>query len=123
MGCMDFLKKEISKRRFIVILATLLVMMIVVGWILALLGCKTRTYDITKHYSFCAEISNEKEYYGGLTLLVIGVMSLFGWAVGYALTRQSQKMENSSLKYEGMEGRNYEDEPLKDYEEEKEEKR
>lgn len=93
-------KSEKMKTRCEVIIAIIILSLIISGWILAAAGCNKRNVDFKSNYYFCEEIGNKHQYYGGLVLVFIGVMSLFGWILSLLVIAKEKRRERERRSYE-----------------------
>lgn len=110
-------KDERSKKRCRIIIMVVILMMIVGGWIMIYAGCEKRRIDFRQNYYFCEEIGDQRVYYGGLLLIFLGVMSLFGWIFSFlviAKPRANQGYHQSAppYGYNAMDNEPLEIEPL-----------
>lgn len=75
------------------IIITIALVMLIAGWIMAASGCKRTRMDFSKSYYFCEEIGDQRMYYGGLFLILLGVKCFFGWVFSLLLLPKPKMIE------------------------------
>mmetsp|Transcript_1629 Transcript_1629/g.1741 ORF Transcript_1629/g.1741 Transcript_1629/m.1741 type:complete len:138 (+) Transcript_1629:25-438(+) len=112
MKLQECFKGQRIQKRCEIAIGLVILVIIFAGSVMAISGCKTRRTDFSQNYYFCEEVGDKRTYYGGLMLIFVGVMSLFGWIFSIIAVSHHKRQEEFFREAPANEYNTIDDEPF-----------